>query len=89
MAHLENNENISPEEKKFRELMQVGDDFIKIEIYRSAVKNYREAAKLGIDDSLASQKVAECERLLNRERRVIYIVIAIAVVVVALVWLIK
>jgi ERCC4-related helicase len=89
MAHLENNENLSLEEKKFRQLMGMGDDFIKIEIFRNAIKWYREAAKLRPDDPVAKQKIAECEKLLNRENRAIYIIAGIAVVVVALIWLIK
>jgi hypothetical protein len=86
MAQHEKNENLSPEEKKFRELMTNGDDFVKIEIYRSALSRYREAAKLDIDNDLANQKVAECERLLQNERKWIYTVLAIAVVVVILIW---
>jgi len=87
MAHHENNENLSPEEKKFRELMTNGDDFFKIEIYRSAVKQYKEAAKLDLDNDLASQKVAECERLLRNERKWIYILLSVAAVTVILIWL--
>ncbi len=89
MGHHETNENVSHAEKKFRELMQMGDDFYKIEIYRSAVKNYKEAAKLDVDNDQASRKAAECERLLTKERKVIYVLLSIAAVVVALVWLIR
>jgi len=87
MAHHENNENLSPEEKKFKELMTNGDDFFKIEIYRSAISRYKEAATLGIDNDLANQKVAECERLLQNERKWIYIILSVAAVTVILVWL--
>ena len=89
MEHHENNENISPEEKKFRELMRNGDDFFKIEILRSALHWYREALKLKPGDETATQQVAACEVLLKRERKAIYIITGIAVVVVALIWLIK
>jgi hypothetical protein len=87
MAHHDNNENLSPEEKKFRELIQNGDDFMKIEIYRSALSRYREAAKLDIDNELANQKVAECERLIRSEENVISILLAVAAVVFFLIWL--
>ena len=87
MAHHENNENLSPEEEKFRELMTNGDDFFKIEIYRSAVKNYKEAAKLDVDNDLANRKIAECERLLGNERKWIYILLSVAAVVAILVWI--
>lgn len=87
MGHVENNENLSPVEKQFRELMHQGDDFFKIEIFRNAIKYYKQAATLGVDDELAEQKVKECQHLLNKERRVIYVIGAIAVVVIILAWL--
>ncbi len=85
MAHHDNNENLSPEEKKFRELMQNGDDFLKIEIYRSAIHKYREAAKMHIDDATAQKKVEECHVLLQKENKAIYIILAVAAVIVAIV----
>ena len=88
MAHHATEENISPVEKKFRELMLNGDDFFKIEIYRSAVKQYKEAAKLDVNNDLANQKIAECERLLRNERKWIYIILSIAAATVILIWLI-
>jgi hypothetical protein len=87
MAHIENNENLSPEERKFLELMRMGDDFFKIEIYRSAIHWYKEAAKLKPGNDKAKQQVAECEKLLDQERKVIYILVSIAAVVVFLVWI--
>ena len=87
MAHSENNENPSPEEKKFRELMTNGDDFMKIEIYRSALSRYKEAAKLDIDSELANKKIAECEQLLQNERKWIYVILSVAAVAALLIWL--
>jgi hypothetical protein len=87
MVHNENNEILSPEEKKFRELMTNGDDFMKIEIYRSALSRYKEAAKLDIDNELANKKIAECERLLQNERKWIYVILSVAAVAALLIWL--
>lgn len=87
MGHHETNENISPAEKQCRELMHNGDDFFKIEIYRSAVKFYKEAAKLNVDNDLANRKVAECESLLSNERKWIYILLSIAAATIVLIWL--
>jgi hypothetical protein len=87
MTHHENNEDLSPEEKKFRELMTNGDDFVKIEIYRSAISRYKEAAMLGIDNDLANRKIADCEKLLQNERKWIYVVLAVAAVSALLIWL--
>jgi hypothetical protein len=87
MVHNENNEILSLEEKKFRELMTNGDDFMKIEIYRSALSRYKEAAKLDIDNELANKKIAECERLLQNERKWIYVILSVAAVAALLIWL--
>ena len=87
MEHQDNHETLSPEEKKFHELMTNGDDFVKIEIYRSAVSRFREAAKLGIDNDLANRKIAECEKKVQNERKWIYVVLAIAAVAAILVWI--
>ena len=87
MAHHETEENISPVEKRFRDLMCNGDDFFKIEIYRSAVKQYKEAVKLDVNNDLANQKIAECESLLKNERKWIYIILSVAAVTVILIWL--
>jgi hypothetical protein len=87
MEHTETGKNISHEEKKFNELMRNGDDFLKIEIYRSAVKQYKLAATLDVNNDLANKKIAECERLLVNERKWIYILLSVAAVVVILVWI--
>lgn len=81
---MDHNESLTREEKQFRELMTGGDDFLKIEIYRSAISRYKEAAKLGIDNELANQKIAQCEKLLQNERKWIYVVLSVAAVAVVL-----
>jgi hypothetical protein len=87
MGHQDTHENLSPEEKKFRELMRNGDDFLKIEIYRSAIHKFREAARMDIDNEAANKKVEECQVLLNKENKVIYIIVAVVAVIAALVWI--
>jgi hypothetical protein len=85
MGHHETNENLSPEEKKFRELMHNGDDFFKIEIYRSAKTRYREAATMNIDNEAANKKAEERQALLQKENRAIYIIVAIVAAAVAMI----
>lgn len=87
MENHDKNESISPTEKQFDELMHNGDDFFKIEIYRNAVKRYKEAAMLGIDNDLANRKIAECKSKLQNERKWIYVVLAVAAAGVILVLL--
>lgn len=89
MGHDESTANLSPEEKRFQALMHAGDDFLKIEIYRSAIHNYREAAKMNIDNEAANKKVAECQALLQKENRAIYIIVVLGAVIVAMIYLIR
>lgn len=89
MGHNESTENLSREEKKFRELMINGEDFLKIEIYRSAVHRFRQAAVMNIDNELANRKVFECETLIKKENRAIYAIVAVAAVVIAVVMMIR
>ena len=89
MTHNASTEHLSPQEKKFRELMLNGDDFLKIEIYRSAISRYRQAAKLNIDNEAANRKVAECDALISKENKAIYAILAIAAVVIAITVLIN
>ena len=87
MGHNESIENLSPEEKKYRALMTNGEDFLKIEIYRSALKRFRDAAAMKLDNGEAAEKVEEVSKLLKKENKAIYIIVAVAAVVVALVWI--
>jgi hypothetical protein len=89
MGHHETAENLSREEWKFRELMSTGEDFLKIEIYRSAIHRFRQAAAMNIDNDAANNKVAECEALIKKENRAIYAIVAVVAVVIAMVMMIR
>jgi hypothetical protein len=71
MGHQETDLTLlSPEERSFRELMNRGDDFFKIEIFRSAKAWYSRALALNIHQEQARERIEECERLLSYERKV-------------------
>ena len=89
MGHHESIENLSPEEKKYRELMTNGEDFLKIEIYRSALSRYKAAAAMNFDKGEAAKKVEEVSAMLQKENKAIYIIVAVAAVVVAVVWILQ
>lgn len=89
MAHHENESNLSLEERRFREYMQQGDDFMKIEIFRSAKTWYKKALDLNIENNKVQEKIEECNRLLNYERKVFTILGVIATVIVLLVIIIN
>lgn len=70
MAHAISNENLSPAEKKYSELIHQGDDFFRIEIFRNAKALYTEALECGIHTQEVKEKLSECNRLLAYERKV-------------------
>jgi hypothetical protein len=89
MAHHENETNLSLDERRFREYMQQGDDFMKIEIFRSAKAWYKKAMDLNMENMKVQEKIDECNRLLNYERKVFTILGVIATVIIVIVIIIN
>ncbi len=75
---------INPQKSDFFEFMQRGDDFIKIELLRQALKWYNKALSLNIEDEKAKSRISECERLIAFENKVVYILISVASVLLML-----
>jgi len=76
--------SLSPDERNFIDLMQNGDDFFKIELFRPAKNCYRKALGLNFETEKVRQKIAECDRLLAFEIKVFRILaVIIAVIVLA------
>ena len=82
MAHHATESVLSPAERAFEDLMQHGDDFLKIELLRPAKSWYKKALELNIEPEKVKEKIAECDRLLAFEIKVIKILVAIAAVVI-------
>jgi hypothetical protein len=71
-----------PAQREFMDLMQHGDDFFKIELWRPAKNWYKKALDLNIESERVAQKIAECDKSLIFEVKVIRILASIAAVVV-------
>ena len=69
---------------EFKDLVQHADDFFKIELLRPAKKWYQKALKLNIESEKIKHQIAECDRLLAFERKVIWVLIGIAAIVILL-----
>lgn len=89
MAHHETNEHLSPAEIEFRDAMQHADDFLKIELLRPAKKWYQKALDYNIEKEKVEQKIAECNRLIKFEQKIIWVVVALAAIVITLLFLIN
>ncbi len=75
MAHSEELENLTPEEKKFRECIELGDNFMKIQIYYLADQWYERAVKMQPDNKEAKQKWEESKAAHKLENKSIYAVV--------------
>lgn len=80
-------DNLSPEEKKFLDLINHGDDLLNIEILRNAKEYYQLALQTHVNDNLALDKIKECDAKLRFERKVILVLSIIAGLVIALMWI--
>jgi hypothetical protein len=89
MAHYSSETTLSPAEIKFMDLMQHGDDFLKIELLRPAKSWYTKALQMNIETDKVKQKIAECDRMLTFEMKVIKVIVAVAVVLIAVVFILK
>lgn len=81
MAIKVDNTDLSPEEWRFRDFMQKGDDFMKIEIYRSAKECYTRALEFNQNQGLVRNKLDNCNRLLQIEKKRIIIIVSILAIV--------
>ena len=82
MGHHSTETTMSHAEIVFADLMQHGDDFFKIELLRPAKAWYKKALELNIETESVKQKIAECDRLLAFEVKVIKILVIIAAAIV-------
>ena len=88
MEHPILESTLSPAERKFLDLMRHGDNFFKIELLRPAKSYYQKALELNLDTENVRRKIADCDRLLSFERKVILILVAITAAIVLAVYLI-
>ncbi|MDD5571447.1 MAG: hypothetical protein PHD97_09890 [Bacteroidales bacterium] len=85
MAHTETNTNLSPEETKFNEYITRGEDFCKIEIYRNAKEWFQKALEMNINNILVKEKIDICDKKIKKEKKIIYTIVAAAILIIAIV----
>jgi len=64
--------------RDFKEFMQKGDDFFKIELLRPAKIWYSKALSLNIQTDQVKLKIEECDRLLSFENKIVKIILSVA-----------
>ncbi len=83
MAQIITNENISKEEIAFNEMMQRGEDFMKIQIFRNARECYNLALGMNYNNSLVQEKLNECNLNIKNESKTIITVLVVALLIAA------
>jgi len=89
MEHSILESTLSPAERRFLDLMRHGDNFMKIELLRPAKSYYKRALELNLETEKVKQKIADCDRLLAYERKVIRILVALTAALVLTFYLLK
>jgi len=82
MAHVESKSLMNPAERDFEDFMQRGNDFFKIELLRQAKSWYQKALGLNIESEKVKHQIAECDRMLAYENKVVSILLVVTAVLV-------
>ncbi len=78
-------QNLPHEELKYKEHFQRGIDFTKIELYRSARKEFKAALFYKPDDQASKEKADECDQHIRQDAKAVYIIVPIVLAIIALV----
>ncbi|HWS01657.1 MAG TPA: tetratricopeptide repeat protein [Prolixibacteraceae bacterium] len=83
-THVTSETASTPAERKLLFLTEHGDDFLKIELLRPALRYYERALELDPDNLEIKRKIAKCKMLLIIEMRAIWILAAIGGILVVM-----
>lgn len=89
MSHHEENIQLSPEEIMFNDCIRRGDDLANIHQYTPAKECYNQALEVHFNDNLAQEKINSIKNLQKYEQKTILKILAVAVVIIAAVWIFK
>jgi hypothetical protein len=89
MSQHEDTSNLSKEELEFNDCIKRGDDFMTIQIYRSAKEWYTKAVEMKFNDELAKDKLDICNKKLKTESHTIIAVVVIAALIVGSLFLFR
>ena len=79
MSHETTEAQVNVTDRDFNEFIQRADDFFKIQLLRQARSWYQKAYELNPQDRDVEQKIAECNRLLTYENKVVRILVSIGI----------
>lgn len=76
--------HLTKEAVHYEQLMSEGDDFLKIQIYRLALKKYQKALETCYNNDQSNEKIKLCKTLIDSESRILFIIAGIALLAVAI-----
>ena len=81
-TEINDESTLSKEEKMFNEYIRRGDDFFRIELFKSSREMYQEAQKLKPQDTYCATRIKECTNLIRRDTKRILFVLPFLIIIV-------
>jgi hypothetical protein len=78
MENSNSDTTLSHDEREFRDFVQHGDDFCRNGLIHHARSWYKKALQMNMETEMVMQKIKNCNYLLIFERKVIWILLAVA-----------
>jgi|GEM_PF-952140 len=88
MGHDHDTAILSPEEKIHQDLVNRGNDYFKIELWRWALHYYKLALETGLHTDDVQHKIEMTKAKIKFESRTVIAILCVAAVVAAVIWFI-
>jgi hypothetical protein len=89
MAHQEDTSNLNREELAYQDYMKRGEDFMTIQIYRSAKEWYLKALELNLHNDTVQEKLNKCNSKIRSESHTIIMVLVVVALIVGAIFVVK
>lgn len=84
--HVEHEEHLTHEQLKFREHTERAGHFIKIDLFRSAREEYKQALVYKPGDAMCLQKIDEMNSFIARDRKSVLAIVPIVLLIIAAIY---
>ena len=80
--HTETTEHLTDEQLRFKEHTERAGHFIKIDLFRSAREEYKEALKYKSGDALCIQRIDEMNSNIARDRKAVLVIAPLVILLI-------
>jgi len=88
-THAETDEHLDPETKAYNDLINTGNDYVKIQLYAYAIKKYKQALLVKPYDKYANAQIYMCKAKFRKDNMILAAIALVAVIAVSLVIFLK